>query len=111
MHAVRRGPMKRARIIVLAVIFSLLAGTGFSIADEGSAPEPAPTAGPVHWPGPVSWPGPTSWPGPVPWADPVPWPGPVPWPVPILHTGFFGRTMDKTHAMIERNIIKQAVQF
>src|SRR6266567_2239503 len=135
MHAVRLGPLQSARIIVLAVIFSLLAGTGFSIAGEGPATESTATAGPVPvaetvpmpvpWPGPVPWPETAPWPEPgprmepVPWANPVPWPGPVPWPEyapwavppPPGYFATLGKTMDETHARIERGILKQTVRF
>jgi hypothetical protein len=114
MPAVRPGPLPKARNIVLAVIFSLLAETGFSIAGERPASEPPPAAEPAPWPGPVP---PTA---PVPWADTAPWPGPVPWPAPAPwfepgppagYLKAFGKTLDETHAMLQRNILKQATRF
>lgn len=137
MHSFRPGPLQRIRIIVMATIFSLLAGTGFSIAGEGPGREPAPAsdvsiAGPgswvepgpwaddAPWPGPVPWaePGPWAevapWPGPVPWADTVHGPGLAPWQESVPPTGYFkafGKRMDTTHAMLERNILRQIVRF
>jgi hypothetical protein len=120
MHAVRRGPLLRVSIIVLTVIFSLLAGTGFSIADEGTVTKPSSLSEPVPTDESTPWPGPVPWPELVPWAEPAPWPGPVPWPEPVpwlepvpptIYITAFGRTLDKTHAMLERNILKQAVRF
>ncbi|MBK5273805.1 MAG: hypothetical protein JJE30_01975 [Desulfuromonadales bacterium] len=107
-HAIIVGTLRSARIIVLAVIISLPAGTGFSFAGEEPATELAPTAESAPWPGPVPWLEPVPWPGPVPWSEPALWPSPVP------STGYFkafGKTMDKTHAMLERNILKQTVRF
>jgi hypothetical protein len=113
MHAVGRVPLQRAMITLLAVIFSLLAVTGFSIAGEGPATEPASSSEPAPAAGPVPWPGPVPWANPGPWPGPVPWPETYPWEVPPL-PGYFatlGKTMDETHARIERGILKQTVRF
>src|SRR5450631_3688260 len=90
----------RTRVFVLAVIFTLHAAAGFSIADEATTAEPPPSNAAVSWPRPAPWEETVPWPGPVPWPETVPWSGVGP------STGFFtsiGRSMDKAHAMLERN--------
>jgi hypothetical protein len=112
-------PTGSARVFVLAVVI-LLHTAGFSIAGVETAAEPPSSAETIPWPGPVSGENTVPWPGPAPWEQTEPWPGPVPWPEPapwfVLgpSTGFFrsiGKSMDKTHAMLERNILKQEVHF
>ena len=82
--------------------------------------EPAPWVEPVPWTDPVPWRDTVSWPGLAPWVHAVPWPGPVPWPDPVPwleplpptgYFGAFGRRMDKTHAMLERSILRQIIRF
>src|SRR5450631_2831453 len=100
-------PTGSARVFVLAVVI-LLHTAGFSIAGVETAAEPPSSAETIPWPGPAPWEQTEHWPG------PVPWPGPAPWFVLGPSTGFFrsiGKSMDKTHAMLERNILKQEVHF
>lgn len=117
--ALGRG-LRRALLIVLSLICVLQGAGGISLADEGAAAEPAAVSGPAPWPGPVPWVKPAPWPGPAPWALRGPWPGPVPPPedAPEAEPGLLTeyakvleKTVDETHAKLERNILRQAVRF
>lgn len=103
--AMLRG-LRRARILVPALMLALHAGYGVSRAGEGGMAEPPPAAAAVPWPEPAPWQENAPWPGPVPWTKAAPWTGSVP------ATGYFTtleKRMDSTHAMLERNILRQTV--
>lgn len=106
-------------MIVLAVIMSLQAGSGVSRAEEEEGTERETSGEARPWPGPVPWEPPLPWSGPAPWTEYPPWPGPVPWNESSQWPGsgplaaYFNaieKRMDEAHALLERNILRQAVR-
>ncbi len=102
------GSTRRTRGVVVTAVILCQTAAGFSFASENITAKSPPSVGTAPWPGPIPWE------ETKPWLVPVPWPEPVPWWSPTPPTSYFDtieETVDETHTMLERNILRQTIRF